>query len=143
MGGGGKFVGISKKTWVSAYLRLGENDLAIKTLQELVNGPIPMELVDGEMPEQFNGLERSVCRVDSTTGPFTIPSLWWELFRSKNLEGEMLPPTRAALLPHIACVNYISMRDKSYTTTCPNLPPIEDNGWSLENGVYVPAWQGD
>ena len=60
---------------------------------------------------------------------------------SKNLEGEMLPPTRAALLPHITRANYIAMRDKSYTTNCPTLLPIEENGWSAKEGsrLYVPT----
>jgi len=52
-----------------------------------------------------------------------------ELFRSKNLDGEMLPPTSIALLPHILRANYITMRDKSYQTSYPELPPIEANEW--------------
>ena len=43
----------------------------------------------------------------------------------------MLPPTRAALLPHIIRANYVTMRDKSYLTDYPELPPIEENGWNL------------
>ena len=31
--------------------------------------------------------------------PYT-PALLWELFRSRNLEGENLPPTRATWMPH-------------------------------------------
>ena len=46
----------------------------------------------------------------------------WETFRTRNLEGESLPPTRATLLSHITRANYIAMRDKSYTTHCPVLP---------------------
>jgi len=61
------------------------------------------------------------------------------MFRSKNLEGEMLPPTRAALVPHIARANYTAVRDKSYITSCPVLPPVDQSGWNLENGVYVPV----
>jgi len=57
----------------------------------------------------------------------------------QNLEGEMLPSTRAALLPHINRANYITMRDKSYTTNHPVLPPIERNGWNVEEGAYVPV----
>jgi len=49
----------------------------------------------------------------------------------------MLPPTRAALMPHIARANYTAVRDKSYITSCPVLPPIDQSGWNLENGVYV------
>jgi len=41
----------------------------------------------------------------------------------------MLPPTSTALLSHILRANYITMRDKSYQTSCPELPPIEANEW--------------
>jgi len=58
-------------------------------------------------------LEPIVCRVYNQKGLKTLLSLRGELFRSKNLEGEMLPPVRAALLPHILRANYITMRDKS------------------------------
>ena len=66
-------------------------------------------------------LEQFVCRVFCSTGPTTLQMLRWELFRSKNLEGEMLPPTSAALLPHITQANYMTMRDKSYPMNCPTL----------------------
>ena len=136
---GGKFVGVSKKTWVSAYMKLSDDDPAIKDFQLLGSGPIPSDLVNGQLPQLLQGLEKFVCGVYSARGPFDLPSLRWELFRSKNLEGEMLPPTRASLLPHILRVNYIAQRDKSYKTSCPELPPIEDNGWRLENDVYLPV----
>ena len=51
----------------------------------------------------------------------------------------MLPPTLPSLYPHIRRANYMSMRDKSYTPTRPSLPPIEENGWSNESGVYIPT----
>ena len=53
--------------------------------------------------------------------------------------GEMLPPTRASLLPHITCANFMAMRDKSYTASCPDLPPIKENGWNERHGGYVPV----
>jgi len=56
----------------------------------------------------------------------------------KEFGREMLPPTRGALLPHIIRANYIAMWDKSYSVACPNLPPIERNGWNMEDGVHVP-----
>ena len=52
----------------------------------------------------------------------------------------MLPPARAALLPDIICANYVTMRDKSYLTDCPELPAIDENGWNLlESGCYIPV----
>ena len=60
-------------------------------------------------------------------------------FDKKNLESEMLPQTRAALLPHIIRAKYVTMQDKSYLTDCPELPSIEENGWNLlESGCYIP-----
>jgi len=135
---GGKFVGISKKTLVQAYMRLEEEDPAVDCFKKLGEGQIPNELIDGELPPEFEALERLVCKVYRSSGPTTIPALRWELFRSKNLEGEMLPPTRSALLPHIIRANYVTMRDKSYPSNHPALPPIEGNGWSLQNDAYVP-----
>jgi len=102
---GGKFVGITKKTWIGAYLKLSEDDPAIKCFRELGESTIPNELVNGELPLKVRGLEAFVCKVYSPKGPTNIPALRWQLFWSKNVEGEMLPPTRAALLPHITRAN--------------------------------------
>jgi len=67
---------------------------------------IYVELDSGELPAQVKGLEHFVCLVYSSKGPTTLPSLRWELFWSKNLEGKTLPPTRATLLPHIMLKNF-------------------------------------
>ena len=100
---------------------------------------IPGELDNVELPSQVTALETFVCTVYTSNGTKTLPELRWELFRTKNLDGEMLPPTRASLLPHIMRCNYISRRDKSYTEVRPVLPSIEQNGWNLEDGVYTPV----
>jgi len=136
---GGKFVGITKKTWVSAYMKLDDDDSIVNCFRELGQGALPTELVNGDLPPQVKDLERFVCQVYSSSGLITLPALRWQLFRSKNLEGEILLPTRAALLPHIIRSNYIAMRDKSYVTNCPKLPAIEENGWQLNQGVYMPV----
>jgi len=91
-----KFVGITKKTWVPAYLKLPDDDPVIKCFGEL------SDLLGTEFPERLKPLEKFVCSVYCPNGPSTIPALRWEMFRPKNLEGQMLPPTRAALMPHIA-----------------------------------------
>ena len=136
---GGKFVGITKKTWVDAYMKLSEDDPVINCFRELGEVSIPNELVSNELPSKIKDFEMFVCRVYSSSGPTTLPALRWELFRSKNLEGEMLPPTRASLLPHITRANYVAMRDKSYSTNHPILPLIEQSGWVEEDGMYVPG----
>lgn len=88
---GGKFVGITKKTWIGAYMELDEDDSSINCFRELGESPVPTELVDDELPTQVKDLEQFVCRVHCSKGPKTLPALRWTLFRSKNLEGEMLP----------------------------------------------------
>ena len=103
-------MGITKKSWVNAYLQLDNEDSVIDWFRDLGEGLLPTCLVNGELPPQIKSLENFVCRVYSSRGPTSLPTLRWEMFRSRNLEGEMLPPTRAALLPHITRVNYISMQ---------------------------------
>ena len=80
---GGKFVGISKKTGITSYLNLPDNDPIISAFQLLGNGVLANhELVDGKLPEEVWPLERFICLVYSPLGPTTIPALYWELFRS-------------------------------------------------------------
>jgi len=31
------------------------------------------------------------------------------------------------------------VREKSYYTNCPVLPPIDENGWNIQDGVYIPV----
>ena len=125
---GGKFVGITKKRWVEAYMKLPNDDPAIKCFQDLGIDQIPQQLNDEDLPPQVKALEAFVCKVYSSSGLTSIPALRWELFRSKNLEGEMLPPTRAALLPHLMRANYMAMRDKTYPIRSPNLPQLNKMG---------------
>ena len=97
-------------------------------------------LVEGELPSKVKPLEKFVCHVYCATGTITeVPKLRWELFRSKNLEGEKLTPTRGALLPHILRANYISMREKLYTGSYPTLLELQDNGWIVEDNKYLPV----
>ena len=97
-----------------------------------------MNLNEERFPQQVEALEKFVCQVYCKNGPQTLPKLRWKLFRSKNLEGEMLPPTRGALLLRIIRSNFISRRDKSYRETRPQLPLLEQNGWNYENQMYTP-----
>ncbi len=137
---GGKFVGVSKKSWISKYLGLEKINPIINTFRMLGSASLSSKcLVDGELPEDVRPLENFVCSIYSSTGSKTLPQLRWELFKSKNLEGEKLPPTHGTLLPHILRSKDISMRDKGYTLSHPNLPPLEDNGWLLEEGQYKPV----
>ena len=60
-----------------------------------------------------------------------------DLFRSKNLEAEKLPPTLGTFFPHVLRCNYVSMRDKSYTTAHPNLPSLDVSGWEQTSGKHI------
>ena len=101
-------------------MKLGENDPVIGYFKRLGEGRVSNQLDNGELPLEVKGLEQFVCQVYCPAGPTTLPALRWKLFRSKNLEGEMLPPTRAALLPHINRANYMAMRDKSTRHQAPS-----------------------
>ena len=54
---GGKFVGVNKKVWIDAYLKLGDDDQAISCFKELGELCIPVELDSGELPAQVKGFE--------------------------------------------------------------------------------------
>ena len=54
---GGKFVGITKKTWANAYLKLDDNNSAIQCLKELGEGSIQSELINDELPINVKALE--------------------------------------------------------------------------------------
>ena len=69
----------------------------------------------------------------------TLSDLRWELFRTKNLEGEKLPPTSGTLKPHIRRAHFISHRDKSYKEPRPKLLLLKDHGWEENvNGKLSP-----
>ena len=118
---------------------LDDEDPIITCFRKLGESPIDIKLVNSALPEWLQPLEGFVCQVYKSHGPKTLPALRWELFRTKNLEGEMVPPTRASLLPHLVRANYITMRDKSYVVTHPHLPPVSENGWTLEDDVIIPV----
>ena len=121
---GGKFVGISKKTCMNAYRSFQQDDPILQCFIDLGNGPIQTSL----------STRSATCMAKTR-----LPSLKMYLFQTKNAEGEMLPPTRAALLPHILRANFVSTRDKSYVTPRPVLPLIEDSGWEKKGDDFVPV----
>ena len=67
-----------------------DNDYpAIDCFRELGDGLIQNQLAKGEQPTQVKELKKFVCQVYCKVGPTTLPELRRELFRSRNLEGEM------------------------------------------------------
>ena len=130
---GGKFVGISKNTWTNAYLKLSDDDPIIMTFNQLGSTLNLKELlVDGDKyPDIVSALEIFVCSVYNTGG-VELAVVRWDLFRARSLEGEKLPPTRDTLIPHIVRADYMSRRDKSYTSPVPNLPQPDRSGWEVQ-----------
>ena len=106
---GGKFVGKTKESWIKAFMELDSEHPVLQCFKKLGEGNIQTNLINGELPRDFKPLEEFVCRVYNSKGPKSLPKLRWELFRSRYLEGEMLPPTRGSLLPHILRANYVSL----------------------------------
>ena len=92
---GGSFVGIIKKTWANAYVVLDEDDPAIYCFQNLGTALIHTQLIHGELLQPIENLDSFVCRFFCKSGPRNLPELRWEMFRSRNLKGEGLLPTRA------------------------------------------------
>ena len=122
-GGGGKIVGISKRKWINADLELPNDDDVIRTFQQFGKLSLLVEdFVDNKLPFTVAPSEKLVCSVyaPEDCSIRTIPELRWELFRSKNLKGEKLPPTLPTLCPHIMRSNFITEKDKSYTTAHQN-----------------------
>jgi len=120
---GGKFFNISKKTWITKFLALTPTDDIVGTLRRFGSMDTPDE-------PALKHMERFICNVySSKSSCVTVVDLRWELFKTKNFEGEKLPPTQNTLKPHIQRVNFISRRDKSYKEPRPILPHPKDNGW--------------
>ena len=58
---GGKCVGISKKSWVTSYLSLSNDDSIVSAFQRLGERVLTShELVDGELPEEVRPIEKFV-----------------------------------------------------------------------------------
>ena len=132
---GGKIVGISKKTWITKFLQLDEAHDIVSAFLNLSASTVPRELNDGHLPQCLRPLEQFLCSVYCHDGPDDVEKLRWHIFRTKNVESDSLPPTKAALLPHIQRANYFALRDASYATLHPQLPEM---GWSA-NGEPVPS----
>ncbi|CAB4023718.1 Hypothetical predicted protein, partial [Paramuricea clavata] len=95
---------------------------------------------DFDQESVSNVLESFVCEVYARNSNCrTFGELRWELFRTKNLESEKLPPTLGALTPHIQKANAISAINKGYRDPRPQTPLLTDNGWeTISDGTISP-----
>ena len=57
----------------------------------------------------------------------------------KTVNQPLVLPTKALDLSVQVGFEVMAMHDKSYTTSCTDLPPIKENGWSEHQGAYVPV----
>ena len=115
---GGKFVGITKKTWADAYMALDEGDPTIDCFQNLGRALNPTQLTHGELPPQIENLESFVCSIYCKSEPRNLSELRLEMFRYRILEGENLPPTHLTILLDIVRANDITLRAKhTYQTS--------------------------
>ena len=73
--GAGKFVGMTKKTWVRNYMDLSDDDPALNCFVMLGESHLPTTMNGTELPEQVKPLEHFVCRAYSPKGPTTLPAL--------------------------------------------------------------------
>lgn len=129
---GGKFAGISKQKWTKLFLQLDQGDPIVASLKALGS---KLSLPGGVL----KNLEEFVCKAYGSKQAFTLKDLRWELFR-KGKEGEKLPPSPAAFLPHCHRSNYLSYMWKSCTAAELKLPSPVDHGWYLEGDSFLPVY---
>lgn len=122
-------------------LILDDPDVIVTSFQALGTFDLSQnDFTNGKLPTSLVPLEAFVCKVYAPKIKIeSIPMLRWELYRSRNLEGEKLPPTLATFFPRVMKYNLICKRDKSYVQSHPNLPPLDRSGWEpIGNDEYVP-----
>ncbi len=136
----GEFCGISKKMWISSKLALHENDPIINAFKTFGNGEISSStLIDGNLPEEVRANETFVCSTYCPQGLKNPPPLRWNLFWTVNIEGEMLPPTRATLLSQTIKlpwgINHTLLHTQSYNREVWMSHHIHKNTCSCKNNL--------
>ena len=73
---GGKFVDISKKSWINSYLSLADDNPIVSAFQLLVEWVLTkQDLVDAKLLKEIQPVERFVCSVYSSGSPPTFTNL--------------------------------------------------------------------
>lgn len=120
---GGKFAGVSKKRWLENYLSLESKSEIVAAFQRL--GGDAFDIANDLVP-----LESFTCTVYAKSSKNrNLSDLRWELFKTKGLEDEKLPPTLASFEPHVRRANVIATIWKGYKKAQPKLPVLVGNGW--------------
>ena len=126
-----------KKKWTEKYLQLNEESeilVAFSRFGSFTSDQLSLTEID-DLNEAIKPLEEFVCLAYAKDGAKTLSALRWDLFRTKNLESELLPPTRATLLPHIQRTHYLCLVGRSFSSTHPDIPALTDCGWRLDEKV--------
>jgi len=67
-------VGITKKTWAGAFMKLDGDDPVIDCFWQLGEDVIPTKLVNGQLPTQVKGLESLYAECTVRVAPQRYPS---------------------------------------------------------------------
>ena len=63
------------------------------------------------------------------------------MFVKQGRDLENIPPTATALCQHVMKASSIAVHVQHHSViACPLLQNIDNNGWKLEKGVFIPNW---
>ena len=125
---------------MKAFLKLPDDDDVVSCFQTLGSLSLSVENYEEMLPLCLAPIEKFICSLYAPADcPITeIPDLRHELFLSKNLEGEKLPPTTSTLFLHLLRTNFVAARDNSYVTAHPVLPELTSSGWEKVGERFLP-----
>ena len=131
----GKFHGFSKLACWKAFML--SSDKIKEGFVSLGETPKPTEAVTAMM-EQF---VIQLYTKKKTTSVEKLEDLRWYLFSKQQLEGQSLPPTRAALSQKVLRAHYTALQWKSSHLASPYLPDPTEFGWYWESNAktYEPT----
>ena len=136
---GGKFVVLSRKTWMNAFLSLDDNDPIVEMISRHGEGPISMSTDDVSICQPvLNHWRHSYAGcMFRKAQPGSYPECAGNFSEQKILRAKCFPPTVGTLIPHAERVKLLyGMRDRGNTSPHHSLPNIEGNGWS-EKGLPI------
>ena len=130
----GSFAGKGVSTHMKAFLE-SDDDILSAFAQFGLHRQLP-ECVFSQMERYFCILYGTDCRSNST-----LKHLRWTLFAQKGKEGQQLPPTTGALVPHTcrAHYRYMALMWKSSMLPLPQIPPPTDYYWTQEEDSLKPV----
>ena len=84
--------------------------------------------------------EKFVCLLYGGKSDGDVNFLCYNLFCTKNMQTQQLPPTRDSLYKHILQANYQVAIWKRALSANPIIPSPSDNGWLINNGKLHLDW---